>query len=443
MVDAAHGDLALVDELMPQVRPEPTVPLGDLEAAGLARLLRVGVTVRDRAAVVRAVAAHRGAFTRAGGFLREVASLDDAAVAGLLRGRAPRAAAATSGAAVMQARRELLAQRGVTVSTHVAYAAIEVPPGPAAWTVMEDPAAWLADRAALHVRLGARALADARQFADAVADRAPFLAAMRGNTAVGKTRAIEGSVPELASVMADVKGRHRASNPDNFKIDLIEADLGLLSQQVHVESSVLAKRHKQAVLAMKLPDGRPASLLVDQRLLTLKDVQEYAASAARSGRKFVLYDVDASLELSLVGVLLRQKVEDGPIPPYATIARGFQDAHNNRRGIQDWMSVPGRGDYYLFTTKPDGSKELAWSVVGGRKKVVNSEARDAAETEVTDAALGRYELQVIDEALVDRLTAPLTPAFAAVVRDRLRDPAFFGRTWVEAVTSHGKKRSGR
>ena len=265
MVDAAHGDLALVDELMPQVRPEPTVPLGDLEAAGLARLLRVGVTVRDRAAVVRAVAAHRGAFTRAGGFLREVASLDDAAVAGLLRGRAPRAAAATSGAAVMQARRELLAQRGVTVSTHVAYAAIEVPPGPAAWTVMEDPAAWLADRAALHVRLGARALADARQFADAVADRAPFLAAMRGNTAVGKTRAIEGSVPELASVMADVKGRHRASNPDNFKIDLIEADpdLGLLSQQVHVESSVLAKRHKQAVRGRSRPTARPRVLRKD------------------------------------------------------------------------------------------------------------------------------------------------------------------------------------
>lgn len=237
---------------------------------------------------------------------------------------------------------------------------IEQIPADKRWAHMENPANWSAERKVLHDRLIAKAKVDAQAFADAAQKGQPTMYAMRGNTAAGKTRAVSGGVPDLAGPMAATKDApYRAVNPDAFKPDLIAATPGAeTSSAVHMESSMLATRLQKELLTMKTSDGKEAgSILIDKRLMNLSDVTGYQKMAAESGRKFVLYDVDAPMEVSLAGVLERQPGGPDPLPGFETVKSGFDGVRGNRKAVVDkFTGDPAFGTYELFATKANGDR---------------------------------------------------------------------------------------
>ena len=190
-------------------------------------------------------------------------------------------------------------------------------------------------------KLLTEAKADALAFAAAAPKGEPTLYAMRGNTAAGKTRAVANNVPDLANTMKTTSNMgKRAVNPDAFKAQLMaEGGQNLTSSQVHAESSMLADRFQREMLDTKGADGKPVSMLIDKRLATLGDVAGYAELARSTGRKFVLYDVEAPLEASLAGVLERQPGGADPLPPFEVVANGVQGDPRESRGRREPVHV--------------------------------------------------------------------------------------------------------
>jgi hypothetical protein len=82
---------------------------------------------------------------------------------------------------------------------------------------------------------------------------------------------------------------HRAVNPDNFKADLYKAqpEVSLTSTQVHSESSTLASMLQKELVNMKTSDGKMGSMLIDKRLASVADVQDYAALAKRRDESLI------------------------------------------------------------------------------------------------------------------------------------------------------------
>ncbi|WP_428262993.1 eCIS core domain-containing protein [Haliangium sp.] len=309
------------------------------------------------------------------------------------------------------------------------------------WDYLGDPMNWVPERRALHDRLMARAMEHLTAFADAM-DGPPTIYAMRGNTAAGKSRAIRGNIPALEDAVAATENlRHRAVNPDNFKADLIEADpdIPLNSTRVHIESSVLAWRLQARLAEVRTSALEVGSMLVDKRLGSPGDVAALEQVAAQNGHKLNIYDIDAPLESSLLGVLGREAGgKKDPIPPFADIAdRGFVPARTNRREvIQKYLDNPELGEYELYGTLPSGAKVKVAAVKNGELEVFDQARLEELLTDPTEQVQAIRQKR-ITEQLIDELTAPLDKTFAAKVRQDL--VPYIGYTWEEAIAHHASK----
>ncbi|MEM7275078.1 MAG: zeta toxin family protein [Actinomycetota bacterium] len=328
--------------------------------------------------------------------------------------------------------------QGTTTSVHTVG---DLPTGPARRAFLLNPNNWTAERRALHDRLIDEAVAQAVIF-DAAVGGEPAIYAMRGNTAAGKTRAIRGNIPELEpAIEATADLPHRAINPDNFKVDLraADADLPLNSNQVHEESSILAERLRNELAARQRPDGQPISFLVDQRLGRSRDVTALRRLAEQSGRRLHVYDVDAPLEVSLVGVLMRPPGGADPIPPFHVIAdEGFLLVRNQRdRVAQLFQQHPELGTYRLLTTDRAGRKIHAADVRHGELSVFDV-ARWNDAVSPTESDIERLRTTPIDREFIERFTARLEPSYAIEVRVALEP--YIGITWADAVDDHSQKR---
>ena len=321
------------------------------------------------------------------------------------------------------------------------YTVGELPPiGPARWKFLENPSNWTPERQALHNVLIKKASADAQAFANAAQSSEPTIFAMRGNTAAGKSRAIKGNIAELESPINATKDlRHRAVNPDNFKVDLAEAATGVkpTSSQTHSESSMLASRLEIELRNLKVADGTDiGSILIDKRLATMSEVEKYALMARETGRKLNVYDVDAPLEVSLAGVLERVPGGNDPLPPYDVVADGFRAVRSERADVIEFFeNNPRLGSYELYATKPNGDKVKVAEVGNGSKIILD----EVLFREVT-AQPGQIPELVgnlkITQQLIDQLTSNLPPQRAQTVRQVLEP--YKGKTWREAVDGHSK-----
>jgi Domain of unknown function (DUF4157) len=316
------------------------------------------------------------------------------------------------------------------------------PQGPARNKFLDDPNNWTPERQALHNELIQKAKADAQVFADMAQAGDPTVYAMRGNTAAGKSRAIKGNIPELENPVTTTENlRHRAVNPDNFKLDLMEAEsrTPLTSDQTHQESSMLARRLENELKQLKTSDGtETGSILIDKRLATLQDVENYAKMAQETGRKLNVYDVDADLEVSLAGVLGRKPGGDSPLPKYDVVGQGFTLVRTSRIGvIEIFENNPNLGKYELYGTLPDGSKIKVAEVSNGKRAIFNEELFN----EITSPPGPKAQLtakDVITSAVIDSLASspPLTPKRAQEVRHSLEP--FLNMTWEEALKIHSQ-----
>ena len=320
------------------------------------------------------------------------------------------------------------------------YGVGEIPSGPTRWKYKDDPAHWKPERRALHDELIAKALKQAQAFADAAQRGEPTMYAMRGNTAAGKTRAISGSVPELAGPIAKTKDQpYRSVNPDNFKPDLIKASGGnLTSDQVHWEASMLAKRLEGEVLGLRTSDGKEVgSILIDRRLASIDEVRAYADRAKASGRKFVLIDVDAPLESSLVGVLERVPGDADPLPPFKVVMDGFVDVRGDRSAvIKMFRKDPSLGTYEIFGTRPNGDRVRAATVKDGEVLPLDPELFKEVLADPGQTGNVLAQKRITEEG-IQACTSALEGDRATTIGNLLR--RYLGWTWKSALDAHSKE----
>jgi hypothetical protein len=208
----------------------------------------------------------------------------------------------------------------------------------------------------------------------------------------------------------------------------------MTSTQVHSESSMLATRHEKQLADLTTSDGAKGDILIDKRLATVGDVQAYAKMAKDTGRKFVLYDVDAPLETSLAGVLERVPGGADPLPPFDVVSGGFKAVRSNRQGvIEMFTSDPAFGDYVLYGTTPSGQRIEIATVSAGKLTVKNDDLFALAIADGTNAA-DALAKQRITSAAIDEIIRDLPADRAAKVGAILRK--YEGWTWKAALDAH-------
>lgn len=317
------------------------------------------------------------------------------------------------------------------------FAVGELPPvGSARWEYLDDPHNWHPERQKLHQELITDALQKASLFAEAIerTGREPTLFALRGNTASGKTRMANSSMPALAEAIEESGGG--CVNPDLFKVRLakVPGQPELTSASVHAESCVLADRLERELGGLKTASGKPASMLVDKRLGGAHEVAAYMQLAQETGRKVELFDIDAPLERSLLGVLQRKPGGADPRPPYAAVSAGFSAVRGNRLQVIDqFLANPTLGTYHLYGTSATGAKMPVATVTGGELMIHDPQAY----AEIMDPASslpGNVGDRKIDNETIKQLTEGMPPTVAANAREALQP--YVGMSWYDALRAH-------
>jgi hypothetical protein len=185
---------------------------------------------------------------------------------------------------------------------------------------------------------------------------------------------------------------------------------------------------------MTTADGKPATMLIDKRLAGLTDVQGYAAIAKASGRKFVLFDVDAPLEDSLAGVLDREPGGADPLPPFKIVSDGFDAVRLHRAGVIEAFSDPSFGTYHLYATRPDGQRIEVATIDNGQ---VTTQDPDLFAQVIEPAATSLAEVRITTE-MIDAMTASLPAERAAQIRGILEK--YLGWTWKAALDAHSMEK---
>ncbi|HSD86455.1 MAG TPA: hypothetical protein VLB44_03035, partial [Kofleriaceae bacterium] len=330
--------------------------------------------------------------------------------------------------------------------------------------ILRDPKNWTPERQAFHEEVLKRAVEQAMKFAEEMrlaGNDDPTIYAMRGNTASGKTRSVaQGGAPELSQAIEMTKAgnrsgpasgeeplRHRANNPDAFKLEIYAHDstLGLSSNQAHIESSILSMWFHERMLAAKDANGNPVDMLIDKRLSSAGDTQKLLADAKRTGRKVSLLDVDADLATSLAGVLDRKHGGTDPIPPFHVIKDGFEGVRGNRLDTIFAIAQEPTAAYRLMGTDADGNKTLVAEIkpiAPGEpipadplsRLIIHDEARfnrmipSPAEAKTQAKALGET---VITQEGIDQMTKDLPEGYRNKLKPKLE--ANIGKTWKQAV----------
>lgn len=333
--------------------------------------------------------------------------------------------------------RELALERG-HLSTFEAFTYGGLDAGPnKMWDIADDPTCWLPQRREVHDELKAGAVDKALALSTTLNRDQPTVFAMRGNTAVGKTRTLK-DIDALAPAADLIKQEPKSAiNPDNFKADLIQhaynaGNCAIDHGQAHVESCVIAQAVWHSLEAD--PD---ASVLVDRRLGAQSDFDEMVKSADKTGKRVELYDVDAPLEASLCGVLVREPGGIDPIPPFEAIAWGFKSIREDRLKILEQAALEGNVDRYeLFATLPDGSKARAVTMEGSDMVEIDPELF-AQAIAPPDAIIEKARATVIDEPFIARMADRIDGPFAKTLRAALEQYA--GLTLELAISAHSQR----
>jgi hypothetical protein len=331
-------------------------------------------------------------------------------------------------------RRALLARSEGGFPTSDAYTFKVDVPRNEKWDYIDPLSSWTGERRALHERIFARGMAQATGLNEVISQpgEKPIIVAMRGNTAVGKTRTL-ATVDRMKEGAAFMKENGTAAiNPDPIKAQLVELgqDNGveLSSHQVHEEGSAISWR-----LMTQLQETA-MSMVIDRRLGSPNDVSDIVASAEANDKAVELIDVDAKLEFSIMGVLLREPGGTDPIVPFDAVAYGFREVREGRlKVIERVMNSDAVERYDLFATNPDGTKTCVAQKRDGEMKILDTDAFDACVGSA-DAAVDAARTRVIDDAFISQLTEQLPGAFRDKAKAALA--RYRGHNLEDALTAH-------
>ncbi|MDP2342418.1 MAG: zeta toxin family protein [Deltaproteobacteria bacterium] len=331
--------------------------------------------------------------------------------------------------------REVLKRSGGNVVTSSAYTLATELPQKGKWDYLDGLAHWTPERRELHESLYARSLALATGLNQVIgAGGKPTVFAMRGNTAVGKTRTL-ANVDTLKSGAAFLKDNPAASiNPDPIKAELVAAEAGkgvkVSSNQVHEEGSAISWRLLQAM------QKEAMSMIVDRRLGSPNDVSDIIAAAEANGKAVELIDVDAKLAFSVMGVLMRKPGGVDPIVPFSAIAYGFAEVRDGRlKVIERAIESEAVTRYDLFATANDGSKVCVAQKRDGQLEIKDTALFDSCVAPPHDE-VERMRTQIVDAAFVDQLTSGLPKPFLDDAKQALL--RYAGLTLQAALEAHGK-----
>ena len=293
---------------------------------------------------------------------------------------------------------------------------------------------WIKDRQELHKRIIDTAMTEVLAKTQVLVGP-PAIHAMRGNTGAGKSRLMKsGAIPELAT------GDIAVSNPDNFKPVLINEakkdGISLTHNQTHWEAAMLSNKLKSKLLKPENKEQVP-SIIVDKRLGGLYELKTLHKEGLETGRQVNVFDVDAPLEMSLLGVLMRKPGGDDPIVPFDDIVGGFKAARNNRSEFAEYYEKnSGLGRYELYGTAPNGDKLLVVKVIDG-EFIAEDNDEWANLTKDPSDEIQQISTTVIDDKEIERVTSCLPEGeFKSSAIKTLNSNK--GLTWKEAVTKHGE-----
>ncbi|MFY9227890.1 MAG: zeta toxin family protein [Candidatus Microsaccharimonas sp.] len=310
-------------------------------------------------------------------------------------------------------------------------------------SVYDNPENWEAQRQQLHETIVSGALEAAQALSERLKQHnpKPTIYALRGNTASGKTRALAAGNEMFAGILDEEGEPSGALNPDSYKYELREGHVDISAGQVHDEGSMLGRRVDRELTN---PD---TSMVLDKRNETPEDIADILANAAETDRAVRILDVDAPVETSLVGVLLRQRGGADPNVPFEAIVKGYVGIRASRRelfaSVKEYSGT--RVDGYMLTAFDyaekksvtvaqldgdeirvvEGREELAMSVsVETDPSVLQAEAEAIGDRVITDEYIEEYVATYIGDA-------ENVQAYAQKVRAKLGE--FKGKTLRRAV----------
>ncbi|MBO1895161.1 RHS domain-containing protein [Shewanella sp. BF02_Schw] len=293
---------------------------------------------------------------------------------------------------------------------------------------------WLDERRLLHADILNRVTVEALSKVQTLVGL-PAIHAMRGNTGAGKSRLMKsGVIPELA--LGDIP----VINPDNIKPLLIDEakkdNTTLTHDQTHWEAAMLSDKLKAELLKPENKDKVP-SIIVDKRLGGLYEIKALHKEALATDRQVNVFDVDAPLEMSLLGVLMRKPGGDDPIVPFHIVAGGFQAARKNRKHFVSYYEEnPSLGRYELYGTASNGDKVLVAKVYNGELVISDIEQWETLAIDPTED-VKLLSSTIIDTKEIERVTSSLPEGeFKFNAINTLKSHK--GMTWKQAITKHGE-----
>ncbi len=236
---------------------------------------------------------------------------------------------------------------------------------------------YIPERIRFHANILQKYVIDAFSLSRRFNDDTPTMYVLRGNTAVGKTYAIKND-PRLSKAIDEqgiVKG---ALCTDTVKSMLRHRVDGVTNNQIHIEGAELEDFITQELRTHVLG----LSMIVDQRN-AFGFVKVLVSDAEKTGKKFVLKDIDAPLMVSALRVLKRDPKCD-PCVPFGPIADGLKGLRKDRFQIIDLvLNSKSIKQYELYVTDTKGKSGIA-----ARKTV--SRLSDQARLEIIDQTLYDY-----------------------------------------------------
>jgi hypothetical protein len=236
------------------------------------------------------------------------------------------------------------------------------------------------ERVALHAQVAMRFATDMIGLSKRFGNDEPTIYALSGNTAVGKSFTAKHDPDFIRGV--DEKGEAKgALNPDTVKALLRRGVDGITNQQIHIEGFAI-----NAKLAAELKSkALQTSMVLDERLGTVPAITDLVEMARKSGKKLVLKDIDAPLQVSALRVLGRD-VKVDPCVPFGPIASGYLAICRDRAEVlQVVLKSPEIESYELFVMDESGRSGFA------ARKVPATETKPA-RLEILDEELYAYAL---------------------------------------------------
>lgn len=241
--------------------------------------------------------------------------------------------------------------------------------------------------AALHTRV-----AEARG-----AEHPHTLYYLRGNTAAGKSTALQTHIDRYGLLLDEEGTLKGAFNVDAYKHHLKQTEAAIhgrvvvANQQVHIEGSRI-KRFVQRLLHEQ--HGSRLNIVTDGRLEDPADIAAAFQRAQLNGAHIDILDIEAPLELSALRVLGRPVGGEDPNANFDALLRGYRGLHHTRSNlVENARERHGKGFEYLLV--------VADGLHGETQHFTQEQIRKMTKSELGRLGIGAVEMDDRERKLLE------------------------------------------